>query len=631
MVKKYFIVDFDSTFIRLEALDELARIALQNSPDQKERLQKIQSITAACMAGKLDFDKSLEQRLALFKANRTHLKQLVEYLKQNISISFEQNRAFFEAYKKSILIISNGFKEIILPTIASFAIPAENIYANTFSFDDEGLITGFDASNLLAKPQGKVRLIKKLKLEGQVYVIGDGFSDFEIHQAGLANKFYAFTENIKRPEVAKKSERISPSLDDFLYDNNLPRRFSYPKRRIRVLLLENIHDNARQTFEKEGYTVRTIPRALNQAELIEIIPKVSILGIRSKTLVTDEVLRAAKNLMCVGAFCIGTNQIDLESALNKGCAVFNAPYSNSRSVVELAIGYIIMLMREIFPKHQALQAGQWQKKLGQSREIRGKKIGIIGYGNIGSQLSILAEAMGMHVYYYDLVEKLAIGNAIKCHSLEELLEKVNVISLHVDGRPENKNFFNRALFEKIDPQNKTVLLNLSRGSIIDLSALKTALDKELLWGAALDVFPDEPRSNTEPFESDLRHYPNVILSPHIGGNTLEAQVNIAAFVPERIINYVNSGNTFGSVNLPNVNLPVMENTHRLLHIHKNEPGILQQILQVYKNFNCNVLGQYLQTNTEVGYVVTDIDKDYNEDLIEDLKQIANTIKFRILF
>ena len=629
MTKKYFIIDFDSTFIRLEALDELARLALANQADKNERLRKIEDITQAGMAGKLEFDTALEQRLALFKANRTHLNQLIEYLKNNISISFEQNRTFFEKHRKSILIISNGFKEIIIPTIASFDIPSENIYANTFTFDKDGTISGFDTDNLLAKPQGKVLLIKTLKLEGQVYVIGDGFSDFEIHQAGLANKFYAFTENINRPEVVEESKRVSPSLDDFLYENDLPRRFSYPKRRIRVLLLENIHDNARQTFEKEGYTVEIIPRALSEAELIKVIPKVSILGIRSKTLVTEQVLKAAKNLMCIGAFCIGTNQIDLGAALQKGCAVFNAPYSNSRSVVELAIGYIIMLFREIFPKHEAIQAGRWEKKVGQSCELRGKKIGIIGYGNIGSQLSILAEAMGMHVYYYDLVEKLAIGNAVKCHSLEELLGKVDAISLHVDGRPENKNFFNAAVFDQIKPG--AILLNLSRGSIIDLSALKAALDNGVLRGAAIDVFPGEPRSNSEPFESILQHYSNVILTPHIGGNTIEAQVNIAAFVPQKIMDYVNTGNTTGSVNLPNVHLPIMQNTHRLLHIHKNEPGILEQILHVYKMFNCNVLGQYLQTNKDVGYVVTDIDKEYNKHLIDALKQIENTVKFRILF
>ena len=628
-MKKYFILDFDSTFIRLEALDELARIALEHHPAKDQRLKTIKELTQASMAGKLDFDQSLKQRLQLFKANQTHLERLIQYLKKNISISFTRNRDFFESHRHSILIISNGFKEIIVPTIASFKLPSENIYANTFIFNSIGTIIGFDTTNLLAQKSGKVNLIRKLNLDGDIYVIGDGFSDFEIHKAGLANHFYAFTENVRRPEVIDQSDNISPNLDDFLYKNDLPRRFSYPKHHIRVLLLENIHDNARKAFLKEGYQVETISHALSEDDLVKIISKISILGIRSKTLVTEKVLKAAKKLMCIGAFCIGTNQINLEVTLKRGCAVFNAPYSNSRSVVELAIGYIIMLLREIFPKHEAMRAGKWQKKVGLSCEMRDKKIGIIGYGNIGSQLSILAEAMGMHVYYYDLIEKLAIGNAIKCQSLTELVEQVDVISLHVDGRTENNNFFNAAIFEKI--KKGAILINLSRGNIIDLGALKVALDNKTLRGAAIDVFPNEPHSNHEPFESFLRDYPNAILSPHIGGNTVEAQKNIAAFVPQKIIDYVNTGNTMDSVNLPNVHLPLMKNTHRLLHIHKNEPGLLEQILYVYKKFNCNVLGQYLQTNKDVGYVVTDIDKYYNKQLINDLKHIENTVKFRILF
>ncbi len=628
-MKKYFIIDFDSTFIQVEALDELAKLALDTHPEKLERLSQIERITNACMSGKLSFNESLNARCKLFNAHKKDIDKLVSFLKQKISPSFERNIDFFQKYRSSILIISNGFKDFILPTIVDFDIPIENIYANTFKFDRSGNIIGFDQNNPLTRKQGKVILVKQLKLDGEIYVIGDGFSDYEIHKAGLTNKFYAFTENIERLEVTSKTKLISPNLDDFLYNNKLPRRFSYPKHRIKVLLLENIHEDAKAILEKEGYSVETIPTALNEEELIKAIKNISILGIRSKTQITDKVLKHANALMCIGAFCVGTNQINLKAAINKGCVIFNAPYSNTRSVVEMAIGNIIMLAREIIPKHIAIQKGKWQKSLGRSHEIRGKKIGIIGYGNIGSQLSILAEAMGMHVYYYDIIEKLALGNAIKCLSLKELLQTVDIVSLHVDGRKENYNFFDAEKLNQM--KDNAMLLNLSRGNVIDISALVEALQTKKIASAAIDVFPEEPKNNHEPFTSTLLGLPNVILTPHIGGNTLEAQREIASYVPQQIIEYVNTGNTIGSINFPHVHLAFIPKSHRLLHVHKNMPGILEQIHSIYKKYNCNILGEHLQTDGEIGYVVTDIDKYYNSQVIEELKKIKNTIKFRVLF
>lgn len=418
-----------------------------------------------------------------------------------------------------------------------------------------------------------------------------------------------------------------------LYYRNLIESYymavSYPKNKIKVLLLENIHPDAEKTFLQEGYQVETMGRALAEDELCEKIEDVSIIGIRSKTKITPKVLEHARRLWIVGAFCIGTNQIDLEAAAEKGVVAFNAPYSNTRSVVELAIGQMILLTRRIPEMDRGMHLGKWNKSAKESYEIRGKKLGIVGYGNIGAQLSVLAEAMGMQVYYYDLVEKLALGNASKCDTLEELLETVDIVTLHVDGRPDNRMIFGKKEFERMRP--RSIFLNLSRGFVVDIPALADALQSGHLRGAAVDVFPKEPKSNDDEFFSELRALPNAILTPHIGGSTQEAQANIANYVPSRIIDYMNTGNTFGAVNFPNVQLPQLRNAHRLLHLHKNQPGILASINRVLAEHETNIMGQYLKTNEQMGYVITDVDKAYDDALLEDLKKIEHTIRFRVLY
>lgn len=374
---------------------------------------------------------------------------------------------------------------------------------------------------------------------------------------------------------------------------------------------------------------KLLKTALNEAELCEAIREVSILGIRSKTNVTAKVLENAERLIAIGAFCIGTNQIDLKTSMHKGVAVFNAPYSNTRSVVELAIGEMIMLTRRIFEKSNLTHQGVWDKSAKNSREIRGKKLGIVGYGNIGSQLSVVAEALGMQVYFYDIVDKLALGNARKASSLDELLQEVDFVSLHVDGRKENANLISEKEFDLM--KEGVIFLNLARGHIVDIEALVKNIKNGKIAGAAIDVFPYEPKNNDEEFISQLRGLPNVILTPHIGGSTEEAQENIGEYVPQKLIDYINTGSTYASVNMPNLQLPAQKDAHRLLHIHKNTAGILAQINQVLANHQINILGQYLKTNEEIGYVITDIDKEYSKDVITDLKRIENTIKFRILY
>lgn len=625
----YYIIDFDSTFVKVEALDELAGIALKKHPDGKALCSEISRITALAMNGSITFPQSLKKRLSLLKANRAHIDILVKKLARQVSRSIGSNAAFFRENSSNIIILSGGFKEYIVPVVKKYGIPAENVYANTFTFDRKGNITGYDRKNLVAGEEGKVKQLKALKLKGELIAIGDGHTDYELKRSGLIKKFYAFTENIERLEVTKKADHITPSFDEFLYISKLPMSISYPKNRIKVLLLENIHKDAQQLFKAEGYSVEVVSKSLNETELAEKIKDVSILGIRSKTIVSEKVLGKAKKLLAVGAFCVGTNQIDLNACLKRGIIAFNAPFSNTRSVVELVLGEIIILLRGIFGKSVKLHKGIWDKSSKNSFEVRGKKLGIIGYGKIGSQLSVLAEDLGMEVYYYDKLEKLALGNARKCHSMKELLKKADVISVHVDGSEENNDLIGEREFRQM--KDGVIFLNLSRGFVVDIDALTRHIRSGKINGASIDVFPYEPESNDEKFDSTLQNLPNVILTPHIGGSTDEAQKDIANFVPRKIIDFVNSGNSYYSVNFPNIQLPSFVNAHRLIHIHHNVPGILAKINAVFAQNNINIIGQYLKTNEHIGYVISDISKKYDPKVINKLKEIDNTIKFRILY
>jgi D-3-phosphoglycerate dehydrogenase len=626
---KYFVIDFDSTFTQVEAMDELVRISLRGKSEAEQVAGEISRLTEEAMAGTLSFAESLRARVALLQAGRSHLEELVSVLQEKVSESFRRNRPFFEQFGEQVFIVSSGFREFIVPIVSAFGIPEENVYANSFLFDENGMISGFDDSNYLSQDKGKVKLLKALNLPGEVYVLGDGYTDYEIREAGLANKFFAFTENVTRQPVVSLADRHAASLEEFLYDNRLPMQISYPKSRIRVLLLENIHPQAAELFRAEGYQVETLPTGLDEEELSARIADVSILGIRSKTMLTKKVLEKAQKLIAVGAYCIGTNQIDLEACQRKGVAVFNAPYSNTRSVVELAIGEMILLTRRLVEKSEQMHRRVWDKSAGNCFEIRGKKLGIIGYGSIGSQLSVLAEALGMQVLFYDVVDKLAIGNARKCASLNQLLEQADIISLHADGRKSNIGLIGEAQFARM--KDGVVFLNLARGHLVDLQALARNLKSGKVRGAGLDVFPEEPKNNGEVFISELQGLPNVLLSPHIGGSTEEAQFNIAEYVPNKIIDYINSGSTYMSVNFPEIQLPELANAHRLIHCHENMPGILARINQVLASHRINIVGQYLKTNPGIGYVITDIDKEYSKEVIRDLRAIEHTIRFRMLY
>ena len=627
-VGRKYVFDFDSTLTRVEALDVLAEMTLVGKANREQVIHEIQEITNLGIDGEISFTESLERRISLLKANKSHLVPLVQELRQKISKSIESNKEFFEKYSEDIYVISCGFKEFIDPIVKDYNIPSERVFANTFRFDEEENIIGFDKENVLATHNGKIECLRRLDLDGEVQVIGDGYSDYVMREAGIAHKFFAYTENVHREKAADNADHVAPNLDEFLFINDLPRNLSYPKNRIKILLLENVHPVAFDNLSKDGFSVELIEHSLSEEELVEKIKGVHVLGIRSKTKLTPKVLEAANKLLVVGAFCIGTTQIDLDYCKKKGIVVFNAPYSNTRSVVELAVGQMIMLIRNIFPRSTELHQGIWNKTASNSKEIRGKNLGIVGYGNIGKQLSVLAEAMGMRVYYYDIDDRLAMGNAVKCETLEDLLNVSDIISLHLDDNKANTNFIGEREFNQM--REGAILLNLSRGFVVDIPAMVEALKKGRLSGAAVDVFPEEPKSNG-PFVTALQGIPNVILTPHIGGSTEEAQRDIADFVPNKIMYYVNSGNTVDAVNFPNIRLPKQSNAHRFLHIHKNVPGIMAKINEVLAKYEMNIVGQYLSTDSEVGYVITDLDKEYNKEVVKALKKVENTIKFRVLY
>ena len=398
--------------------------------------------------------------------------------------------------------------------------------------------------------------------------------------------------------------------------------------KVRVLLLESIHLDAVSRLEAEGYQVESVASALDEVELIERIQGVHLLGIRSKTQVTAKVLEAADSLVAIGAFCIGTDQIDLAAASQAGVAVFNAPFSNTRSVVELAVAEIIAMTRRLTEKNAKMHEGVWDKAADGSHEVRGRRLGIVGYGNIGTQLSVLAESLGMHVSFYDTADKLALGNAQRCGSLDELLELSDVVTLHVDGRPGNHGFFGAEQFAKMRPGS--IFLNLSRGIVVDHASLRAALESNHLAGAAVDVFPTEPKGRGDEFVSELRGLPNVILTPHIGGSTEEAQSDIGDFVANKLVHFVHEGNTTLSVNLPSVALPEQAGMSRIVHVHINTPGVLAQVNSILAEHAVNVEGQLLSTRGEYGYLITDISGGYTDEVLEQLRGMSQTVRLRVL-
>lgn len=405
---------------------------------------------------------------------------------------------------------------------------------------------------------------------------------------------------------------------------------SYPKEKINILFLENISDAAVKHFKDAGYTaVRKLGGALSEEQLIKEVKDVHLLGIRSKTQITKKILDAAHKLQAIGCFCIGVNQVDLKAARQNGVVVFNAPYSNTRSVAELVIGLAIMLIRRIPDKNKAAHEGIWNKEAKGSYELRGKTLGIIGYGNIGSQVSVLAESLGMKVIFYDSVTKLPLGNAIAKKNLKDVLSQADIVTLHVPETVQTTNLINKTNLKYF--KKGSILINYARGEVVDLDALAKALTDGSISGAAIDVFPWEPEKNGDRFASPLQNLPNVILTPHIGGSTEEAQMNIGEDVSNKMFQYLEMGSSTGSHSIPSLSLPPQEGTHRILHIHKNVPGVLSAINTALSQHHINILAQYLKTNDEVGYVVLDVDKKLSSQALQLLKELKDTIKVRLLY
>ncbi|MGF7433216.1 phosphoglycerate dehydrogenase [Pasteurella bettyae] len=404
---------------------------------------------------------------------------------------------------------------------------------------------------------------------------------------------------------------------------------SFDKDQIKFLLLEGVHQNAINVLQAAGYTnIEYYKKALGPEELKKAIKDAHFIGIRSRTNLTEDVLEHAEKLIAIGCFCIGTNQVALEAAKEKGIPVFNAPFSNTRSVAELVLGEILLLMRNIPRANAQVHLGEWNKSAAGSHEVRGKKLGIIGYGHIGSQLSIIAESLGLNVFFYDIENKLPLGNAQQVSSLEKLLGFCDIISLHVPELPSTKNLMNAKRIAQLKPGS--ILINAARGSVVDIEALAKALDEGKVQGAAIDVFPVEPASEEEVFESPLCKFDNVILTPHIGGSTAEAQENIGTEVANKFVKYADNGSTLSAVNFPEVSLPEHSSAKRILHIHQNRPGILNQINKVFVDQNINIAAQFLQTDSKIGYVVVDIETDDSVELLQKLKDIDGTIRARVL-
>jgi len=408
------------------------------------------------------------------------------------------------------------------------------------------------------------------------------------------------------------------------------KEFSLEKDKIKVLLLEGIHNSASEFFRANGYSnIESFPNALDDALLKEKLKSVNIIGIRSRTQLTKEMLCHTGKLLAIGCFSIGTNQVDGHAARLMGIPVFNAPFSNTRSVAELVIAEAILLMRNIPGKNAAAHRGTWLKSATNCFEVRDKNLGIIGYGHIGSQVSILAEALGMNVYYYDIIKKLSLGKAIACSSLDELLSKSQILTLHVPETPLTRDMIGERELSLL--RRGSCLVNASRGSVVKIQALAGALKSGHLIGAALDVFPEEPASNGDPFNSELQQFDNVILSPHVGGSTVEAQENIGTEVAEKLVKYSDTGATIGATNFVQISLQPNKNAQRFLHIHKNEPGVLKEVNYVFTSKGINIAGEYLQTDPEIGYVIIDTESRLGSGIIDELKAIEGTIRVRMLY
>jgi len=605
--KTWYVFDFDSTFTQVEAMEELAAISLENDPERDILIEKIKQLTELAMEGKMPFGKSLKARIALLSAKKYHLNLLVNRLRKRVSASFVRNKRFFKTHKGNVLIISGGFKEFIDPIVKTYHIDADCVYANTFIYDKKNNIIGADETNLLAQAQGKVKLLKQLKLSGNVIMIGDGFTDLEVFESGMANEFYAYTENVSRPSVITKSRKVAPSLDEILFKQHLPMSISYPKSRISALLVGKLTWQAEVYFKREGYQVEKYD-LLSQLKSSPKGGSVNIVlfepELDKRGTVSSFILEPRNKVLAAG---IWGESVQTETNLKfakAGIGIFSSSYAHTRSVAELALLYLLQFSRQ---KHQ---------------ELFGKKLGIIGYGHSGSLLSVMAAHLGLEVYYYDIDHKPAIGNAKQVRALPDLLRKCELVVVVAGRRFVGQlNIGSKEL--NLLPKD-SILIHLGYDACINFLAVKEALKTGLLSSFYADVLEEKNLSI-------LKESKSVKVGFRERLKTEQTQANIAASLSEYLLDYINTGATSGSLNLPIVHLPSMHQLHRFIHIHENKPGVLAQINHILASYSINVLGQYLKTTETIGYVITDVSKAYPPKAIEDLKRIAETLRFRVLY
>lgn len=623
------VIDFDSTIVRVESLDLLAVASFAERTDGTAKAAEIAEITRLGMEGKIDFRESLTRRIAMLDCTRAQVDEVARKLTGLVSPSFAAHRDQLRECRDRIYVITGGFRDLALPTITSLGLREDHLFANDFTYGADGQVTGFDEQNPLCQAGGKVVVVNGIPTDARKLMVGDGYTDYQVRERGAADKFYYFAEVVKRSPVMPLADKVVYGIDEVLAELDLPTRYSFPRSKLQVLLLDDIDPLAATALKDQGYRVEVVNDRLDEEQLMRMLPEVAVLGVRTRTKLPARVLAAGSKLQAVGVFAVGLDHVDIVFAASRGVAVFNAPYSNTRSVVELALGQIIMLLRRV-PEHSwNMHAGQWVKSASNQFEVRGKKLGIIGYGNIGSQLSVLAEACGMDVLYYDLAEKLALGKAQKTASMNELLSQADVVTVHCDGRPGNQKLIGAREFGLM--KDGVVFLNLSRGNVVDIDALRQAIKDGKVAGAGVDVFPVEPKSAQESFDTPLRGLSNVILSPHIGGSTEEAQRNIATFVSAALGRFLASGETSGCVSLPELVLPPLSRGMRVLHVHANMPGLVARVAAVLAAHGVNIVGQNLATRDQVGYLVTDLGSRVEDEVLAELRAVPETIKVRAVY
>ncbi len=639
------IFDYDSTIINAEGIDLIIKEAIEraNAKDKSLRLAKLKELTEKATNGDIPLSEAMPKRFALAEINFSDVSIVAENILDTINPMVRETIDLLMKGGKNIYVFSSSFEEVVRPVTRALGISDDNVFANQVSYDKNGNVNQLNHENPLFLSMGKVYIAERLKDEGRLSggtaVVGDGFPDLAIRKNNIAKIFVYFSGTKNREEIRHQAdfsvERFDQLLPLFCSNDELGNDSVKTLTKVKIqdkshiphiTLLENIHPKAINRLKENNFKLDSYNEAWDEKLLCSQAKNTNVLGIRSKTKITAKAITCLPNLWVVGAFCIGTNQIDLVAATNAGIPVFNAPFSNTRSVAELVVGEAIILIRRAYEKSVAAHQGQWLKDASGCSEIRGKTIGIVGYGHIGSQVSVLMESLGMTVIYHDIVDKLPLGNAKQAKDLSDLLINSDIVTLHVPDTPDTRNMIGKKEMSLM--KKGSLLLNLSRGRVVELDSLRHFLDNGQIAGAGVDVFPDEPSSSSESFHAPLQNSPNVILTPHIGGSTQEAQENIASYVSEKIQRYISNGSTIGSVNFPEVELPKLNGKHRILHIHNNVPGVLAKINSVFARRNINVEGQILQTKGNIGYLIVDVDRDVSEQVFNIMQHITETIKIR---